>query len=258
MRRQSYYFKWLFFTAVLVMLSGLLACTPAPAQTVNTTTVPIQTDSVSVPNAPVNFVAAVQKVLPSIVKIEVQFNQQPNPAATAAASGAGTGWVVDKGIVVTNEHVIANARTIAVVLADGTQLTPVAVQSDPQKDLAVLKISDQNVPPVTIGDSQKLLLGQPIAAIGNALDLGIRVTTGVISMLDFSINTGTAQYSGLIETDAAINPGNSGGVLITMSGDVVGITNAGLQDPALDPENFGYAININDAMTVIKGLIAKL
>jgi serine protease Do len=109
----------------------------------------------------------------------------------------------------------------------------------------------------SIGDSSQLKEGQPVAAIGNALDLGVRVTAGVVSLLNVTITLSTNQtMNGLIETDAAINPGNSGGVLVTTSGEVVGITNAGLQGNNV--ELFGYAIPINDAMPVINELMTQI
>jgi serine protease Do len=159
---------------------------------------------------------------------------------------------------VTNNHVVDSAQTITVILADGTKHSASSVKTNPGKDLAVVQIQAQNLPTVTIGDSSQLMLGQPVAAIGNALDLGVRVTSGVVSLLNVSISFGNLSFNGLIETDATINPGNSGGVLINILGEVVGIPNAGLDAPNLDVENFGYAININDAMPVINNLMAQI
>jgi serine protease Do len=101
-------------------------------------------------------------------------------------------------------------------------------------------------------------MGQPVAAIGNALNLGIRVTAGVVSQLNVPVSYSGVSLTGLIETDASINPGNSGGVLINTSGEVVGIPSAGLEEANLDVENFGYAISINEALPVINNLIAQM
>ena len=133
-----------------------------------------------------------------------------------------------------------------------------AARTDPSKDLAVIRIAAQNLPPVTIGSSSQLDMGQPVAAIGNALNLGIRTTAGVVSQLNVPINSGGISLNGLIETDATINPGNSGGVLITALGEVVGIPSVGLQSSNLDAESFGYAISIDEAMPVINNLISQL
>jgi len=194
------------------------------------------------------------------VAIEIEYGPQGAPGQPSARGAAGTGWVLDKnGLIVTNEHVVASARTITISLNDGRKFTATAVQTNPEKDLAVVKINAQNLPTAIIGDSSKLKLGQQVAAIGNALDLGIRVTTGVVSQLDVSISFQNNQkFTGLIETDASINPGNSGGVLINISGEVVGITNAGLEDPNSDPEDFGYAISINEALPVLKQLASQV
>jgi serine protease Do len=240
-------------TIALLLLS---ACTSVSAPTQN----PTQT-SISSPisNTVTDFVSAVQKVLPSVVKVEVTYGPQGAPGDPTASAGAGTGWSIrSDGMIVTNNHVVDGAQTVTVMLPDGTKQSPTAVKTDPGKDLAVIKIAAQNLPAATTGDSSQLKLGQPVAALGNALNLGIRVTTGVVSQLDVPVNYNNISLSGLIETDAGIEPGNSGGVLINMLGEVIGIPNAGLQAQNLDVENFGYAITINEAMPVVNNLISQI
>lgn len=122
----------------------------------------------------------------------------------------------------------------------------------------MLKINANNLKPAALGDSSKLVLGEPVAALGNAMNLGIHVTAGIVSNLNVTITVNNFVLNGLIETDATINPGNSGGALFTLAGEVIGIPNAGLDAPNIDPENFGYAIGINNALPVINKLVSQL
>jgi serine protease Do len=240
----------------LLLVSG--ACARAPVTVAGVPT-SAQVDSDPTASPAVDFVAAVAQVMPSVVKIEVTYGPQGAPDDPQARAGAGSGWVFrGDGLIVTNAHVVDGAQTVTIILPDGTKQPATAVQADASNDIAVVRIATGNMPPVVTGDSSKLELGQPVAALGNALNMGIRVTTGVISQLNVTMSPGGEQLTDLIETDTIINPGNSGGVLVTISGEVIGIPNSGLQDPNLDVEGFGYAISINKAMPVINGLIAKL
>jgi serine protease Do len=244
------------FIAMLVLVSG---CTGSAVSTPSNTPTTTSTDTPGTSSAPTNFISAVQKVMPSVVKIEVTYGPQGAPGDPQATAASGTGWVVrSDGIIVTNNHVVDGAQTINTILPDGTQHAASNIKTNPGKDLAVFQIQVQNLPVATIGDSSQLMLGQPVAAIGNALNLGVRVTSGIVSQLNVTIDISNLTLSGLIETDATINPGNSGGVLIDLLGEVVGIPNAGLYDPNLDVENFGYAISINEAMPVINSLMAQI
>jgi serine protease Do len=243
---------------IVVIALALTACTAVPS-TGTPSPPPSTTTPASNSNSPVNFVDAVQQVLPSVVEIEITYGPQGAPGSPGTHAAAGTGWIIrEDGLIVTNNHVVESAQTITVILADGSKHTSTAVQTSAGKDLAVVQIAAQNLPAVTIGDSSQLKMGQPVAAIGNALNLGIRVTAGVVSQLNVPVSYDSVSLSGLIETDASINPGNSGGVLINTSGEVVGIPSAGLQDPNLDVENFGYAISINEATPVLNNLIAQM
>jgi serine protease Do len=251
--------KWLPFSITIMMLITLAACTPMSSTVAPAATAPSVTLEAS-PVPPVDFTTAVAKVMPSMVVIEVEIVTQTTSGQPTVQPAAGSGWVVDaNGLIVTNNHVVEGTQTITITLVDGRKFTAIGVQTNATEDLAVVKINAQNLQAATIGDSSKLKLGQPVAVIGNALDLGTRVTGGMVSLLDVSINLPNNQTaSHLIETDAAINPGNSGGVLITDVGDVVGIINAGLSDPRIDPEAFGYAIPINEAMPIINQLISQM
>lgn len=205
-----------------------------------------------------DFISGADKVKPSVVAIQVQMVTRNYLGQTVTQQAAGSGWIVNSGgLIVTNNHVVADAASIKITLGDGRTFPSVAVQSDVAADLAVVKINAHDLPAVKIGDSDSLQVGQPVAAIGNVLGLGINLTGGWVSRLNTSITfSDGSSLSGLIETDAAINPGNSGGPLITINGEVVGITNAKLI--ARGVEGIGYAISINNAMKIISGLVAKL
>jgi serine protease Do len=249
--------KWLIAMAIAAFLTMSLGCTAASAG--STTLKPPQTvPVVAVTTSTTDFVAAVAKVKPSMAIIEDEMTTQNFFGQQILAAAAGSGWVVGaNGLIVTNYHVVDGAKDITVTLADGRKLNAVSVKGNSDKDLAVIKIDAQNLPVAGIGDSSQLEEGQAVAAIGNALDLGVRTTVGVVSLLNVPITLPNNQtMSGLIETDAAINPGNSGGVLVNTSGEVVGITNAALKGS--DIELFGYAIPINDAMPIINQLIAQM
>jgi serine protease Do len=171
--------------------------------------------------------------------------------------GAGSGWIISSdGLIVTNNHVIDGATSIMVTFDDGSSL-PVDlknVKADAISDLAVLKVDATGLPALKIGDSTKLREGDWVVAIGNSLGEGIRVTQGIVSRKNVSMQADNGQtLQGLIETDATINPGNSGGPLVNMAGEVIGITNA--KQVATGVENVGYAISSNEASPLIQDLI---
>ncbi len=168
-------------------------------------------------------------------------------------AASGSGFILSEdGYVVTNHHVIANANSITVTLTDGSTYEAELVGSDDQNDVALLKIDAQNLPLVTVGDSDQLRVGEMVAAIGNPLgELTNTLTVGYISALDREINT-DGQPINMLQTDAAINSGNSGGPLFDMYGSVIGITTAKFASSPI--EGLGFAIPINDAMQVIADL----
>jgi len=150
--------------------------------------------------------------------------------------------------------VVAGAETITITLDDDRTFPAQTVRTDPLTDLAVVKIDAQNLPAASIGDSDRLMLGEQVAAIGNSLGLGISMKGGWVSRLGVSIPASGGQTLGdLIETDAAINPGNSGGPLVNMAGEVIGITSAKIS--VVGVEGMGYAISINKAVPIINQLI---
>lgn len=221
----------------------------SPPPTAPPTTTPIDPDWTSPPcesDAPrlPDYIAVVAKVKPSVVAIKTE-------------GGAGSGWIINKaGIIVTNNHVVAEAETITITLDDGRTFPAKAVSADPLTDLAIVKIDAQNLPAADIGDSSLLRLGEQVAAIGNSLGLGISMKGGWTSRLEVSIPVSAGQtLDDLIETDAAINPGNSGGPLVNMAGEVIGITS--LKIAMAGVEGMGYAISINTAIPIIDQLIVN-
>jgi len=172
---------------------------------------------------------------------------------------SGSGFIInaEQGLIVTNNHVIEGAAKLVVSLADGRNLEAVVVGRDARTDLAVIKVSADNLTAVRIGDSSQLQVGEPVLAIGNpgGQEFARSVTQGVISATNrFLMLEGEASFN-LIQTDAAINPGNSGGPLVNFRGEVIGINSAKNQEPGF--EGMGFAIPISDAMPIITQLIEK-
>jgi S1-C subfamily serine protease len=172
--------------------------------------------------------------------------------------GTGSGFVYDdNGHIVTNNHVIAGATDITVLLANGISLPAQVVGTDNYYDLAVLRV---DVPPGTLtplelGDSSALQVGQSVIAIGNPFGLDRTLTTGVISALERRIDTEGSVIGQAIQTDAAINPGNSGGPLLDLRGRVVGI-NTAINSPSGGSVGIGFAVPVNIVSHVIPSLIS--
>jgi serine protease Do len=141
-------------------------------------------------------------------------------------SSLGSGFIIDSaGIVVTNNHVIADADEVNVILNDGTRLKAEIIGHDPKTDIALLRVKPEKpLTAVKFGDSDKLRLGEWVVAIGNPFSLGGTVTAGIVSARNRDINSGP--YDNYIQTDAAINRGNSGGPLFNLNGEVVGVNTA--------------------------------
>jgi serine protease Do len=172
--------------------------------------------------------------------------------------GQGTGFIIDShGYILTNNHVVAKAQKITVTMADGKKIPASLIGRDPASDLAVIKISPRYVDIVaTLGDSDKVRVGQKAIAIGNPFGLSHTLTTGIISALNRGIMTEDGnQIDDLIQTDAAINPGNSGGPLLNSSGEVIGI-NTAIYSLSGGYQGIGFAIPVNRAKDVASQLIS--
>ncbi len=204
-----------------------------------------------------DFVSVIAKVKPSVVAINTEvvtrdvFNRQ------FTQEGAGSGWIIDEdGYIVTNNHVIEGAKSITVTLADGRTFEASIVGTDALADLAVLKVSAQNLVEANLGDSSKVRVGEWVLAVGNPLGLGISAKEGIVGRLAVSISVSSGQtLYDLIETSAAINPGNSGGPLVNMKGEVIGITS--IKIAVVGVEGMGYAISSKTAKPIIEELIQK-
>jgi serine protease Do len=183
-------------------------------------------------------------------------NQNPNqnrPSTPRRVNSLGSGFIIDpSGLVVTNNHVIADADEVTVILNDGTRLKAEILGRDTKVDLALLKVkSDHPLPAVAFGNSDKLRLGEWVVAIGNPFSLGGTVTAGIISARNRDINSGP--YDNYIQTDAAINRGNSGGPLFNLDGEVIGI-NTAIISPTGGSIGIGFAVPSKTAMPVIDQL----
>jgi S1-C subfamily serine protease len=166
----------------------------------------------------------------------------------------GSGVIIDsnKAIVLTNAHVIEGAAQINVTLLDGRIFTATMLGSDPDFDLAVLKLDDAtDLPELPMAQSDDIMPGETVIAIGNPLGFSHTVTTGVVSALNRSIKTDNATITDLIQIDAAINPGNSGGPLINLAGELVGVNTAMLRQAA----NIGFSIPIDKARRAVTELL---
>ncbi|MEN8493574.1 trypsin-like peptidase domain-containing protein [Dehalococcoides sp. THU3] len=230
----------------------------------NNTSLPIDTDwTFPTPqqNLPklANYAMVVAMVKPAVVAIDVKYTTQDIFGRQTISVVSGSGFIIDpNGYIITNNHVVEGGSTVTVTLSDGRTFTASQVVTDSRTDLAVIKVDTlgEDLPFVYIGDSSALEVGEPVAAIGNALGLGITMKGGWISRLDAQITVDqSVTLYGLIGTDVAINEGNSGGPLVNMAGEVIGITSAKIAEVGV--EGVGYAININSARTFIEELVKK-
>lgn len=181
-------------------------------------------------------------------------NGQQQQPRSRRVNSLGSGFVIDaEGIIVTNNHVIAEADDIEVNFADGTKLDAEVIGADPKTDIAVLRVEPETpLTAVPLGDSKSLRIGDWVMAIGNPFGLGGTVTTGIVSARGRDINSGP--YDNFIQTDAAINRGNSGGPLFNQDGEVIGV-NTAIISPTGGSIGIGFAVPSDLVKTVIAQLI---
>ena len=200
-----------------------------------------------------DFRPVVAEVMPSVVSVTTEmvvssfFDQ-----STEYVAGSGI-LIDDQGYIVTNNHVVENAQSIYVELADGRTFPANIVGTDSLSDLAVIKIDATDLPYAYWGDSSSLSVGEWVLAIGNALGGGGGATQGIVSRLNVSVTVEGNTLYGLVQTTAAINPGNSGGPLVNISGEVIGITSVKIV--ASEVEGIGFAISSDEAKPIILDLI---
>jgi serine protease DegQ len=218
-----------------------------------------------------SFSDAAKKAMPAVVNIftskETKVQRQPymdDPmfryffgnqfdAQTRRSSSLGSGVIVsDKGYVLTNHHVIEAADEIEVALSDTRRSKARVVGTDPETDLAVLKIDLKNVPSITFASSDQAVVGDIVLAIGNPYGVGQTVTFGIVSALGRHLGISTFENS--IQTDAAINPGNSGGALVDLNGNLLGI-NSAIYSPTGGSQGIGFAVPSSLAKQVMEQII---
>ncbi len=242
--------------------------------------VSIATGTVSIHEAPASnapmpgsYREAAKKAMPSVVNIysakEIRVNRNPmlddpffrkffgdRPNGTRKLSSLGSGVIVSTdGFILTNNHVVATADEIEVALVDGRKAAAKVVGTDPETDLAVIKIDLPNLPAITLGRMEQTNVGDVVLAIGNPFGVGQTVTMGIISALgrtQLGINT----FENFIQTDAAINPGNSGGALIDVNGNLLGI-NSAIYSRTGGSLGIGFAIPVSTVKTVMEAIITN-
>lgn len=212
-----------------------------------------------------------EKVTPAVVNIHAEGRQVIyDPAASdpilrhlfghqrreKRTQGTGSGIIVDarQGYILTNAHVIAGADRVKVILNDNREFAAELIGTDPQADIAVLKIPSKKLTALKISNSDKLRVGDFVVAIGNPYGLGQSVSSGIISALGRN-NLGIEDYENFIQTDAPINPGNSGGALINLKGELIGINTAILGGKSGGNVGIGFAIPSNMATNLMDQLI---
>jgi Do/DeqQ family serine protease len=179
----------------------------------------------------------------------------PNQPRRRETSSLGSGVIVDgkRGFILTNNHVIDKADEIEVTLNDGRKLKAKLVGTDPESDIAVIKVETDRLTELPVADSNKLQVGDFVVAVGNPFGLGQTVTSGIISALGRS-GLGIEGYEDFIQTDASINPGNSGGALVNLNGELIGI-NTAILAPSGGNVGIGFAIPANMAMSIMNTLV---
>lgn len=231
-----------------------------------------QTITTSPGNGPVSYAAAVESAAPAVVNVYTTklVTEQANPLFNdpffryffgdrlaprqRLENSLGSGVLVsEEGYILTNNHVVEGARDIEVLLRDGRSAEAQLVGTDPETDVAVLKINVEDLPVITFGGSTELRIGDVVLAIGNPFGVGQTVTMGIVSATGRD-RVGISTFENFIQTDAAINPGNSGGALVDALGNLVGI-NTAIFSKSGGSQGIGFAIPMSIARDVMNQII---
>jgi serine protease Do len=246
---------WLGRILILALCAAALVTSlypPVTAQAPTATTVPSARAYTPAPTP--TYASAIEKAMPSVVFIYTEKNRL---SGNKPVFEGGSGVIVrPDGYILTNRHVVEDAKNVWVTLYDRSTYEAVKVFPDALLDLAVVKISASGLQAATFSDSDKLRMGDPVIALGNPLGLsaadGISsATTGIVSKRNCSFVMEGVPYYDMIQTDAAINTGNSGGPLVNMNGQVIGINSA----HALFAQNVGFAISMNTARFIFDDVV---
>jgi serine protease Do len=208
-----------------------------------------------------SYATIVEKASPSVVSIYTatraqSFRYYGYRVQQPGQSGLGSGVIISEdGFILTNNHVINGADEIRVSLKEGKEYTAKVIGADPDTDVAVIKIEATELPAITVADSDKVLVGDVVLAIGNPFGLRQTVSMGIISALGRT-EVGITNYGNFIQTDATINPGNSGGALVDANGRLVGINTAIFSQTGASV-GIGFAIPVNQAIKVVEDLMTE-
>jgi len=274
--------KLLFYAGIITTLTiGLGACNREPRGDFHLTTTPNTTNPASTASNPAvmpvsSYADVVSKVAPAVVTIHSQSrvrqpqqypfiddpffrrffgSPQEQPPVERQRSGLGSGVIIDaNGYIITNHHVIDGADQIKVDLYDNRTLDAKLVGADPPSDLAVLKVDASNLPVLTLGDSDRMRVGDVVLALGNPLGVGQTVTMGIISAKGRQTGLSNGSFEDFLQTDAPINQGNSGGALVSTNSELIGI-NSQILSTSGGSIGLGFAIPSNMARTVLEQLI---
>jgi S1-C subfamily serine protease len=202
-----------------------------------------------------NNILVYRKNIPSVVNITSKAVTFDFFYGLVPQEGQGSGFVIDKeGHILTNYHVIADARQVEVTMHNRKKFRATVIGTDPPHDLAVIKIEASSLTPAVLGDSRNLQVGQKVYAIGNPFGLAGTMTRGIVSSIRPVKEPNGATIDEAIQTDAAINPGNSGGPLMNAHGEVIGINTMILSNVGQNA-GIGFAIPINTAKAVLNDLV---
>jgi Do/DeqQ family serine protease len=214
-----------------------------------------------------SFAPAAKRAAPAVVSINTSTAAQPHPNSNdpwfrfffgerggEARAGLGSGVIVSaEGYVLTNNHVVEGADVIEVILNDARRTQAKVIGTDPETDLAILKIDLDKLPVMVLGSSDALQVGDQVLAIGNPFGVGQTVTSGIISALGRN-QLGMSPLQEFIQTDAAINPGNSGGALVDTAGNLLGI-NTAIYSRSGGSMGIGFAVPVSTAKLVLEGIV---